>query len=808
LQAPTSDATALRQQATTKLNSIINSSSLIVLDHGMTIIAGDVVCLYLTTDLFVVTSSLLSWPRSSNAWLLAIAFNNNSGSGDAQHAAAAVANVTPVSAWRVPSALDSEHDADDSGNAILPVQIQAGIPRQSSRTRKGWSKQPLNSILGHVRQRSSSCSNDNVADDTVLQQQEQQQQQQQSMNSHDVYTNDTAAVCDDIEYTEYEDDFELTHDSLDDIQQHNTVTDTQLSGVVTTAIQPDADAQHRVFDIVTNDDDGVADSSDHIEIIDDTVTTDTATVVEEDASVTVTHNPTVYDEPMTVSDISSDDDTDGDTDDLNNDDINDDTTADNITTATTTTDFHDDSVVSQQQMNYSTKAAHTRHSTATLATAGNVVVTPRSSSSKGKRIGYCHTIVMKVLLFLHRLILIMLCDDWYSVHTLTAGAARRVEIVTSLPRMQTHHTHHTNQSIQSIVSTEKRLVVHQLYTDNSYDLDVRNRDNRAATTTTDDTYEHDAYDDSSTQHKAYTGSCSSVSSSVVSSSGRQQSNAAKDDTVTSQPAHKERHAPDTVSDLKCASNTNKAKAATAARCVEADSSSVSTDTTATGLAQDTESLPLPPLTVQQELAASTNFDDSIISGNVTPPQALGNDVSSRSTRIRMSSDAAGNSGVQASDTDTATNTQQQQHVHTNVNSSSTVVNAVPDIAATASITSNRPAAVHSSDDMPVIAVHSDSLKCHTHASGAALQQSALLPASAVVSPGKSDDTWPIRASNSVQQQQQPQQQQTNSQRLSRAMALAAGVLRMAQNHYQHTAATATATTDGSTATTSIANRCK
>jgi hypothetical protein len=316
------------------------------------------------------------------------ATNNNSASGDAQYVA--VVSAAPVSAWRVPSALDSEHDADDSGNAILPVQIQAGIPRQSSRTRKGWSKQPLNSILGHVRQRSSSCSSNTVDDDTVLQQQEQQQQQ--SMNSHDVYTNDTAAVCDDIEYTEYEDDFELTHDSLDEIQQHNTVaTDTQTSSVVTTAAQAVADAQHCVFDVATNDD--VTDSSDHIEIIDDTVTTDTNAGVDEDTSRTAMHNPTVSDEPMTVSDISSDDDADDDTDDLNNDDINDDTTADNITTATTTTDLHDDSVVSQQHMNYSTKAAYTSHSTATLATAGNVEVTPRSSSSKGKHTGHFHIIL-------------------------------------------------------------------------------------------------------------------------------------------------------------------------------------------------------------------------------------------------------------------------------------------------------------------------------------------------------------------------------------------------------------------------------
>jgi hypothetical protein len=397
---------------------------------------------------------------------------------------------------------------------------------------------------------------------------------------------------------------------------------------------------------------------------------------------------------------------------------------------------------------------------------------------------------------------------------LTAGAARRVEIVTSLPRIQTR-IHHTDQPMQSILSTEKQPAVHQLHTDNSYSYVVgNNSSNKAtATATTEDTYEHDAHDDSSTQHKAYTGSCSSVSSSVVSSSARQQSNAAKDDTATSQPAHTEQSAPNTVSDLKSTSNTGNtiAVGTTAARCAEADSSSVNTDTTATGLARDTESLPLPPLRVQQEFATLTNSSDAIIGGNVTPPQAMSNDDTTSTSRMRMSSDVAGNSGVQANDTDTATNTP-QQHAHTNVNSSSTVVNAVPDNSATASTTSNRQAAVHSSDDMPVVAVHSDSLKCHTHASGAALQQSTLLPASAVVSPGKSDDTWPIQATNSgVQQQQQPQQQttqQTNSQRLSRAMALAAGVLRMAQNHYQHTAATATATTDGSTAVASIANRCK
>jgi hypothetical protein len=334
-------------------------------------------------------SSLLSWPWWSDACLLTCYWFFsliNSASGDAPHVA--VASATPVSAWRVPSALDSEHDADDSGNAILPVQMQAGIPRQSSRTRKGWSKQPLNSIVGHERQRSSSCSSGAMADDTV-QQQQQQQQQQQSMNSHDVYTNDIA-VSDDIKYTEYEDDFELTHDSLDDIQQDNAATDTKTSGVTTAA---DADTQHhRVIDVVSKDD---VDSSDHIEIIDDTVMADTATAVDEDVidmitTTTALHDQGVYDDPMTVSDISSDDAAGNDTSDLNNDDINDDVTADNITT--TTTDLHDDNVVSQQHINYSTKAVHTSHSTATLATAGNVVAAPRSSSSsKGKHSCYIQT---------------------------------------------------------------------------------------------------------------------------------------------------------------------------------------------------------------------------------------------------------------------------------------------------------------------------------------------------------------------------------------------------------------------------------
>jgi hypothetical protein len=297
--------------------------------------------------------------------------NNTSSSGDASHVA--IAGVTPVSAWRVPSALDSEHDDHDSGNVILPVQMQAGIPRQTSRTRKGWSKQPLNSILGHVRQQSNaSSSGDSAADDTV---QQQQQQQQQSMSSHDVYTDDTA-VCDDIEYTEYEDDFELTHDSLDGLQQQKVATDKQ-SSTATAAVQLDADTQHDVRDVV-NDDDTV-DSADHIEIIDDTLT-DTAVI--EDTTATATQSKAVYDEPMTVSDISSDDDDAGsDTSDINNNGIADDTTADNITT-TSTGALHDDRVVSQKHMR-SSNAVHASHGTATLATAGNVIATtPRSSKGK------------------------------------------------------------------------------------------------------------------------------------------------------------------------------------------------------------------------------------------------------------------------------------------------------------------------------------------------------------------------------------------------------------------------------------------
>jgi hypothetical protein len=432
------------------------------------------------------------------------------------------------------------------------------------------------------------------------------------------------------------------------------------------------------------------------------------------------------------------------------------------------------------------------------------------------------------------------------VYTLTAGAARRVEIVTSLPRMQAHSTHHTYQPIQSIVSNGKRPAVYHSDANDSYALDVGNDSNTKATTTaataanTDDIYEHDAHHDSSTQHKAYTGSCSSTSSSVVSSVARQ-SGATKCYTAASQPAYTGRSAPDTVSDIKSTSDTEAATtvAAAAARFVEANtSSSVNRDTT-TRLAQDTESLPLPPLTVQQKFGTLTNSSDAIISDSVTPPQAMSNNDTTTTTRMRMSSDVAGNVDVQPSVTHSATSTPLRHtptvahtptFADTDVDLHRTslalpfsvplaVIDTVPDIASTASSSSNRPAAVHSTDDMPVIAVHGDSLKCHTHATVATVdapalqQQSTVLPASAVVSPGKSDDAWPdTPTNNNVQQQQQQQQQQRstvqqmNSQRLSRAMALAAGVLRMAQNHYQHQHTAAA--TDGSTATTSVANRCK
>jgi hypothetical protein len=399
-----------------------------------------------------------------------------------------------------------------------------------------------------------------------------------------------------------------------------------------------------------------------------------------------------------------------------------------------------------------------------------------------------------------------LCSYVHCVHALLVGT-RRVEIVTSLPRMQpqTQQTHPLYEPVQSFTSNEKWAATHQLYDKDSYALDD-NKDSPAAATT--DTYEHDAHDDSSTLHKVYNGSCSSVSSSVVSSIARQQP-----DAVTSHKAVTERCIPTT--DTTAAVEVTAVPKANDTTDVEACSSSTEKDT-AIRHAQDTESLllPLPPLTEQQSLD-NTRTGDAIYSGSgsVTPPRA----VSAEAANKLLSSDVAG-TDVHATDSDdahTSTSTP-RRHIQTVAVCSSDATSTVPNsntTAASANSISNRPAAVHSSDAMPVIAVHSDSLRCHTHTTNAtvdtpALNHTALLPASAFVAVGKSDDTWLTTGVNQQQQQQQQQhsttQQQTNSQRLSRAMALAAGVLRMAQNHYQHTAATATADSTAASA----ANRCK
>jgi hypothetical protein len=286
-----------------------------------------------------------------------------------------------VCAWRV--SLDDDNSSSEQPaeiGLVVPIQSKPGIRRHTSRARKGWSKQPLNAILGYVRQRSSSTDCRSIADkadndDDTVQQLQHHKQQQHSVNSDEVYTDDT-------KYTEFEDDFELTPDSLDDLQQH--AADNKLTALAV-AVYTDASVVHDTVDgamIESNDD--VEQSDDYIEVIDEsaTLTQNDADIVDDvnDNDVAAEDAVAVYAEPLTVSDISDDD-----------DDINDDVNDDNAITAadnnTTTSSTHDQSIVSKQLDK--TSALRNSHSSGTLATAGNARTPP---TLKGKQTFALHLI--------------------------------------------------------------------------------------------------------------------------------------------------------------------------------------------------------------------------------------------------------------------------------------------------------------------------------------------------------------------------------------------------------------------------------